>query len=315
MRREDFVAVFLTMLAMGCKPEAARNPNAVQDARSQQNQLKAEEAQQSADQANAAAAEMSETLRMVEESLTVLGAEWPHMQQLAQDFETGVREGHSNRDTLRQMLEQLATMQMQFERRATEAEGKLSEIQRKADGLKPEAFQRIAGHLETTKLQLQRYVEDNKQLRETLLDYKTQLEDAKAKIGAQEETIKQQQVLIEEQKKRIEEKNRGIGADENAMVRVRIATIADLRRAGVITGCRICTKRPFCGGCGCEVREMPGDGVFIVPAPLAKVKIFSIHPDGSFSKQANGPYQTTIRIPEGAFSEFWKLSDCLIIGY
>ena len=60
---------------------------------------------------------------------------------------------------------------------------------------------------------------------------------------------------------------------------------------------------------------MPEDGVFIVPAPLAKVEVFSVHPEGSFSKQANGPYQTIVRVREGAFSEFWKLSDCLIIGY
>ena len=121
-------------------------------------------------------------------------------------------------------------------------------------------------------------------------------------------------LLVMEQQKTIEEKNQII-EDRTKTIRVRIATIDQLRQAGVLTGCRLCAKRPFCAGCGCETRKMPEDGVFKVPAPIGKVEIFSIHPDGSFSKEANGPYETIIRVREGASSEFWKFSNCLIVGY
>lgn len=216
----------------------------------------------------------------------------------------------SQRDLLRNLVEQIADNQRELMRAAESAHQKLAEAQRQLASAGPSAQASYERRLQRAQSTIMAYAEANKTLSAELENANEALRKASGRIVELQDLVDATARLNHRAQAEADRLTTESVKGHWALGRKRdLADRGVLRRANRFS-------RAFCPRCSncsaCEALTVADDMELPLNAPVGKVEIMTEHPDDSFSVEARGGARSAIVIRDA--DTFWRFGKCLVVA-
>jgi DNA repair exonuclease SbcCD ATPase subunit len=252
--------------------------------------------------------QLDESLREVETGLTQLVRVDADIRELQKSVETGLAQ-HSSRQHVRHLMEQLQTKLSQRANVLKMAQSRLTQASTRANALVATARQHYLDQIALFQKTLEAEAATNARLTAERDELAGKYELLRKQVTEEQEKNEQ----LQQARAEAEQKRDNAERLQNE-VRVVVASVADLRKKGIVTGRWYQRKIAQCGE---DPSFTPYDVRTLteiqIPAAAQLVRVYTPHPQGTYTIEQLDKNHSRLAI--GNAVEFWKTVRCAVIGY
>jgi len=265
---------------------------------------------------NQSKAVIAETVRELESMLKDLAAQTGEQdllrtqaRELTTDLEGNPDPSVSQRDLLRDLVEQIAENQRELMRDAESTNQKLAEARRQLADAGRDARATYEGRLTRAQKTILMYAEANKKLSDELKEANIALHSANGRI-----------VELEDLVKATEELKHQVRAEADQLTEDRLTGHWTVGRKGELTERGVLRRanrfsRAFCPRCSncssCGTLKVTNGLELPIAAAVDKIEVMTEHPDDSFSIEPRGRGKSAVVIRRAEV--FWNYGKCFIV--
>lgn len=314
---ERIAAVLIALTLAGCREQQLQEELQRQKVETAALRTQLDDCRTKSEGTNQSKAVIADTVLELESMLKDLAAQngeqdslRTQARELTADLQETADPSVSQRDLLRNLVEQIAENQRELMRDAENTSAKLAEAQRQLASEGRHAQATYERRLEKAQKTILMYAEANKSLSDELAQANDALRKSNGRIVELEDLVK----ATEELKQQVKAEAEQLAEDRLAGHWI-FGRKGDLTRRGVLRRANRFSRAfcPRCSNCSSCAALKVSDGLELpIDAPLEKVEVMTEHPDDSFSVESRGQRQSAVVIHRAEI--FWTYGKCLIVA-